>query len=214
MFDLIWFDFIVFNLFIYLFIYLFVYLFIYLLLKFILKLAYIFLKNYYCYCLYNFRMNSSHENFILSGDVCVWFEHVSLSPGCCCYYYHCYCCCCCCWCYKLIGYSWSFFGGVLVLGVLGPMIGLDSGVIKVRLGALFFSAFCLGIDVLISGSGVQAPLLDRLQLVFFEGLFGFGGAGSHDWTSLWCDQGVFWCAFLLSFLFGCWCLGFWFQGTA
>ena len=63
----------------------------------------------------------------------------------------------------MIGTSWSF-------GVLGPMMELDSGVIKVRLGALFFLAFCLCVDVLISGSGVQIPLLDRLKLVFFGGV--------------------------------------------
>ena len=40
---------------------------------------------------------------------------------------------------------------------------------------LFFLSFCVGVDVLISGSGMQVPLLDRYQLVFW-------GAGSHDGT--------------------------------
>ena len=45
-------------------------------------------------------------------------------------------------------FYWSFFlGGVLVLGYWVPV--LDSGVIKVHLGALFFLAFCLGVDVLV-----------------------------------------------------------------
>ena len=63
------------------------------------------------------------------------------------------------------------------------MIGLDSGVIKVSLSVLFFLAFCLGVDVLIPGSGVQIPFHYLIGCSWsFLGCFGFGGAGSHDWT--------------------------------
>ena len=112
-------------------------------------------------------------------------------------------------CFVLQFFYWSFFWGCFGFGVLGSMIGLDSGVIKVHLGALFFSAFCLGVDVLVVLGYRFHCLIDCSWSIDPE----FSRNWNRGWTMEWLGF-RFGCLLISTvfFVFVCFCFCFYWKG--